>query len=77
MCCPSLNTAACFVELFQKLSSEEDGAERESVLAVYSYLFTYSSDPGENNEMLKSAWKTSRRLTQMLSNMQGRHAGIF
>src|SRR5699024_444635 len=40
------------------------------VLAVYSYLFTYSSDPEKNNEMLKSAWKTSRRLTQMLSNMQ-------
>lgn len=66
-----------FVELFQKLSSEEDGAERESVLAVYSYLFTYSSDPEKNNEMLKSAWKTSRRLTQMLSNMQEGMRGYF
>ena len=66
-----------FVELFQKLSSEEDGAERESVLAVYSYLFTYSSDPEKNNEMLKSAWKTSGRLTQMLSNMQEGMRGYF
>ena len=66
-----------FVELFQKLSSEEDGAERESVLAVYSYLFTYSSDPEKNNEMLKSAWKTSRRLTKMLSNMQEGMRGYF
>lgn len=66
-----------FVELFQKLSSEEDGAERESVLAVYSYLFTYSSDSEKNNEMLKSAWKTSRRLTQMLSNMQEGMRGYF
>ena len=66
-----------FVELFQKLSSEEDGAKRESVLAVYSYLFTYSSDPEKNNEMLKSAWKTSRRLTQMLSNMQEGMRGYF
>ena len=66
-----------FVELFQKLSSEDDGAERESVLAVYSYLFTYSSDPEKNNEILKSAWKTSRRLTQMLANMQEGMRGYF
>ena len=32
-----------YVELFQKLSVEEDSEERESVLAVYSYLFTYSA----------------------------------
>lgn len=59
-----------FVELFRKLYSEEHSGERESVLAVYSYLFTYSSDPEKNNEILKSALKTSRRLVQMLSNMQ-------
>jgi hypothetical protein len=59
-----------FMELFQKLYSEEDLRERESVLAVYSYLYTYRSDPEKNNEILKSAWKTSIRLSQMLSNMQ-------
>lgn len=59
-----------FVELFQKLSSEEDSGERESVLAVYSYLFTYNADREKNPEILKSAWKTSRNLVQMLASMQ-------
>lgn len=59
-----------YVELFRKLFSEEDSGERESVLAVYSYLFTYSSDPEKNNEILKSALRTSKRLVQMLSAMQ-------
>ena len=31
-----------YVELFQKLFSEEGSKERESVLAVYSHLYTYS-----------------------------------
>lgn len=59
-----------FVELFQKLYSEEDSGERESVLAVYSYLFTYNADREKNPEILKSAWKTSRNLVQMLASMQ-------
>lgn len=59
-----------FVELFQKLCSEEDSDERESVLAVYSYLFTYNADREKNPEILKSAWKTSRNLVQMLASMQ-------
>lgn len=66
-----------FVELFRKLYSEDESKERESVLAVYSYLFTYSSDPEKNNEILKSAWKTSRRLVQMLANMQEGMRGYF
>lgn len=66
-----------YVELFLKLFSEEESMERESVLAVYSYLFTYSSDPEKNNEILKSALKTSRRLVQMLSNMQEGMRGYF
>jgi hypothetical protein len=59
-----------FVELFQRLYSEDRTKERESVLAVYSYLYTYSSDPEKNNEILKSALNTSRSLLRMLSNMQ-------
>lgn len=66
-----------FVELFRKLYSEDESKERESVLAVYSYLFTYSSDPEKNNEILKSAWKTSKRLVQMLANMQEGMRGYF
>lgn len=66
-----------YVELFQKLSVEEDSEERESVLAVYSYLFTYSADPEKNTEMLKSALRTSRRLSQMLAAMQEGMRGYF
>lgn len=59
-----------FVELFQRLYSEDSTKERESVLAVYSYLYTYSADKEKNNEILKSALQMSRSLLQMLSNMQ-------
>lgn len=66
-----------FVELFRKLCREDESRERESVLAVYSYLFTYSSDSEKNNEILKSALKTSRRLVQMLAGMQEGMRGYF
>lgn len=66
-----------YVELFKKLYSEDDSRERESVLAIYSYLFTYSSDSEKNNEILKSALKTSKRLVQMLANMQEGMRGYF
>lgn len=66
-----------YVELFQKLYKEEDSSERESVLAVYSYLFTYSSDAEKNNEFWKSALQTSRRLSRMLGNMREGMRGYF
>lgn len=66
-----------FVELFQRLYSEEDTREQESVLAVYSYLYTYSSDSEKNNDILKSALQASRSLLQMLSNMQEGMRGYF
>lgn len=66
-----------FVELFRRLYSEDNTRERESVLAVYSYLYTYSSDKEKNNEILKSALQTSRSLLQMLSNMQEGMRGYF
>lgn len=66
-----------FVELFQRLYSEDSTKERESVLAVYSYLYTYSADKEKNNEILKSALQTSRSLLQMLSNMQEGMRGYF
>lgn len=59
-----------YVELFQRLCSEDNTKERESVLAIYSYLYTYSADREKNNEILKSALSVSRSLQQMLSNMQ-------
>ncbi len=66
-----------FVELFRRLYNEDHTRERESVLAVYSYLYTYSSDKEKNNEILKSALQTSRSLLQMLSNMQESMRGYF
>ncbi len=66
-----------FVELFQKLYSEDETKERQSVLAVYSYLYTYGSDKEKNNDILKSALQTSRSLLQMLSNMQEGMRGYF
>ena len=39
-----------FVELFVRLHSEEHTRERESVLAVYSYLYTYCADKEKNKE---------------------------
>lgn len=59
-----------YVELFARLFDESDSQERESVLAVYSHLYTYSADAEKNNDILKSALQTSKRLVQMLANMQ-------
>ena len=59
-----------FIELFQKMLSENESQERESVLTVYSHLYTYRSDKEKNNEILKSALRTSKKLVQMMVNMQ-------
>ncbi len=59
-----------YVELFVRLMDEGDSQERESVLAIYSHLYTYSVDAEKNNEILKSALNASKRLVRMLVNMQ-------
>lgn len=59
-----------YIELFAKLQKEDDSYERESILAIYSALFTYHSDSEKNNEILKSAIRTSKNLEQLLVNMQ-------
>ena len=59
-----------FVELFWQLNMDSDSQERESIMSIYSLLYTYHTDKDHNNEILKNAWKTSRRLTQLLNNMQ-------
>ena len=59
-----------YVELFARLLDESDSQERESVLSIYSYLYTYSVDAEKNNEILKSALNASKRLVRMLVNMQ-------
>ncbi|MDD3795302.1 MAG: DUF5716 family protein, partial [Lachnospiraceae bacterium] len=59
-----------FTELFQRLQKEDDGAEREGILSIYSALFTFHADPERNNDILKNALLTSKRLGQLLSNLQ-------
>lgn len=59
-----------YVELFERLGQEDESRERESILSVYSALYTYHSDPEKNNSILKSAVQTSKNLGQMLSDMQ-------
>lgn len=59
-----------YVELFMKLQSEDDSRERESILSIYSALFTYQADQEKNNDILKSALVTSKNLETLLSNMQ-------
>ena len=54
-----------YVELFQKLLSEDNSRERESILAIYSALFTYQTDQDKNNDILKNALRTSKRLGQL------------
>lgn len=59
-----------YVELFKKLQSEDDSRERESILSIYSALFTYQAEPEKNNGILRSALATSKNLETLLSNMQ-------
>lgn len=66
-----------YVELFGRMYSDDSTKERESVLAVYSYLYTYSADREKNNEILKSALLTARSLLHMLANMQEGMRGYF
>ena len=39
-------------------------------MTIYSHLYTYSSDSEKNNEILNSALRVSKKLVQMLVNMQ-------
>lgn len=59
-----------YVELFRKLMREDDSQERESILSVYSALYTYDADREKNNDILKNALQKSRSLGQLLTNMQ-------
>ena len=66
-----------YVELFKKLQSEDDSRERESILSIYSALFTYQAEPEKNNGILRSALATSKNLETLLSNMQNGMRAYF
>ncbi|MFI3172952.1 MAG: DUF5716 family protein [Eubacteriales bacterium] len=59
-----------YIELFQHLQTEDDSRERESILSIYSALYTYYSDQDRNNIILNNALQTCRRLSQLMTNMQ-------
>lgn len=66
-----------FVDVFVRICSEENSQERESMLSIYTHLFTYRSDKEKNNEILRSALHTTKSLLQMLANMQEGIRGYF
>ena len=66
-----------FLELFCRLYREEESKERESILTVYSHLFTYSSDPEKNNEILKSAAYIFEETSANAVQYAGWNSGIF
>lgn len=66
-----------YVSLFKRLQKEDDSGERESILSIYSALYTYHADREKNNEILKSALRTSKNLEQLLSNMQNGMRAYF
>ena len=66
-----------FVDVFERIYSEDSSKERESILSLYSHLFTYSSDKEKNNEILKGALQIAKSLLQMLLNMQEGMRGYF
>lgn len=66
-----------YVSLFKRLQKEDDSGERESILSIYSALYTYYADREKNNEILKSALRTSKNLEQLLSNMQNGMRAYF
>ncbi len=59
-----------YIELFQHLQTEDDSRERESILSIYSALYTFHGDKDKNNDILKTAVITCRKLSQLLTNMQ-------
>ncbi len=59
-----------FIELFIRLNSDDSDQERESMLAIYSALYTYYQDEEKNNDILQNAFRMSKRLSLLLSNMQ-------
>ena len=56
---------------------DDDSRERESILAVYSALFTYFSDPEKSNDILKNALYTSKNSWSAFIKYAGWYEGIF
>jgi len=48
---PTILGLVLFIELFIRLEKDEDDQERESMLAIYSALYTYFQDEEKNNDI--------------------------
>lgn len=59
-----------YAQLFKNLLQDDADRERESMLSIYSALFTYQLDSEKNNDILKNALYSTKGLGQLLSNMQ-------
>lgn len=68
---------AAYLEAFQKLWRQEDDLSHESIRWVYSLLHTYRTDREKDPEILEDALTASRRLLELLSNMQDGMRGYF
>ena len=55
-----------YVELFRSLLDEQESEERESVMTIYSHLYTYSSDKEKSNEILKAPFVFPKSLCRCL-----------
>lgn len=66
-----------YIEVFEKFLREDDSKERQSLLSIYSALYTYATDKDKNYQILSNALSMARSLGMMLSNMQDGMRGYF
>ncbi len=66
-----------FTELFGRLYNEESSMERESLLTIYSHLFTYHSSKEKDNEIFEKCAAFFEGIASVLSNMQEGIRGFF
>ena len=66
-----------YVELFRSLLDEQESEERESVMTIYSHLYTYSSDKEKNNEILKDFRGIQDVLVKEINNSDSRKYAIL
>lgn len=59
-----------FLDILGRLYQQDSEMERQSILAVYSALYTYQMDRDRNKDFLRAALRSARGLSHMLGSMQ-------
>ena len=59
-----------YLDAFGRLESPQEDLSHESIRSIYSLLYTYRMEREKDPRILADALRTSRRLLQLLSNMQ-------